>query len=110
MLFSPEAFEVDQEIERRWREKQRADERRGADEHEAASDLWWQMFPYPPPSPDQIAKHVARYGDEGVEEILRAHGASEKSPASLRAQGFSVEEIARTLHTSVKKVRLALSA
>jgi hypothetical protein len=108
MLVRPEAYTVDQEIERRCREKQRADERRGAEEYEAASDLWWRMFPCP--SPEKIAKHVARYGDEGVEEVLRAHGASEKSPASLRSQGFSVEEIARTLNTSVKKVRLALSA
>jgi hypothetical protein len=110
MLFSPEAFQVDQEIERRWREKQKADNRRSVEEYEHSSFLWWRQFPHPPPFPEKIAKHVARYGDEGVEEILRAYGASEKSPTSLRAQGFSVEEIARTLNTTAKRVRLALSA
>ena len=50
------------------------------------------------------------YGDEGVEEILRAYGHGKPEAASLRQQGYSVEEIAKTLKTTVQRVRLALSA
>lgn len=58
-----------------------------AEELKSASDLYWQTCESPAPSPEKIAKHVARYGDEGVDEVLRVFGATEKTPTSLRAQG-----------------------
>jgi hypothetical protein len=53
-----------------------------------------------PPSPEKIARHVKVYGDEGVSDVLRAYGVTEEKPnaAYLREQGYSVEEIAKTLN------------
>jgi hypothetical protein len=121
LLFSPHAFEVHTRIIESERSEKRRREEAGRRDTRAASDRYTRGLslltldgkwkPFPAPSSERIARHVKRYGSDGVEEMTLAYGGKGKGDvASLRERGFSVAEIATTLNRSEKSVSRALSA
>lgn len=122
MLFSPPAYEAHESLLARLAaEKRRRDAVRVGEEQAAADAAMRSLelvkasgstVPLPAPTPDKIARHVKRFGSDGVNDVLVAYGVADGklTAPQLREQGYSVEEISKTLKISVSKVRLALSA